>query len=192
MKVFSLIFLAAMFWNWRPNFADPFLASTYVHNAEPQYWLVDSGASRTVIAESALGKYKILKERHLDEPLLFQTADAGEVVVQKEVVVECYFRVLNFDDNASSRTCIQKFEIRAVVGPVQHNLLSVSQLVRSGHHFVFDSDGCVIQVSELKRINCTIWCGVPWVESRTRIDRVTKSGPKSSSSSDARDRHDCN
>jgi hypothetical protein len=66
---------------------------TYVHNPEPQYWLVDSGASRTVIADSALGQYKILKERTLEEPLLFHT-DAGE---GDQGSHHSYFCVLSFD-----------------------------------------------------------------------------------------------
>eukprot|EP00435_Cladocopium_sp_Y103_P044265 s1257_g12.t1 len=84
VSVFSMLFLAANFWKWKPNFVDPFLVSSYVHNSEPQYWLVDSGASRTVIAESAVSQYKSLKERTLAEPLLFHTADAGEVRVSHQ------------------------------------------------------------------------------------------------------------
>lgn len=45
VSLFSMMFLPVTFWNWGPNFCDPFFGM--------HIW--DSGASRTVIADSASG-----------------------------------------------------------------------------------------------------------------------------------------
>lgn len=118
--------------------AKPFLSQIQTTGMEPNYWLVDTGASRTVMSHDAVKMYKVLRERKLEEPLIFYTANAEEVRIDKEVFIEVFFRVVDIN----GKTKIQKFELRSAVGPVQHNLLGVAQMVRTGAALEFNHDGC--------------------------------------------------
>ena len=131
----------------------PFLSQIQTTGMEPNYWLVDTGASRTVMSEDAVKMYKVLKERKLTEPLVFYTASAEDVRIDREVFIEVFFRVTDF----SGKTKLQRFELRSTVGPVQHNLLGVAQMVRTGAALEFNHDGCRIFVSETSHIDCNIW-----------------------------------
>ena len=150
----------------------PFLNSAQFPEEEHQFWIIDSGASRTVIGEQHLKHYKILRQRELDHPLVFGTADGNLVACMSEVFIEVKFRVWGED-----KLHWQRFEIRAVVGPVSHNLLSVSQLARSGNEFVFNADECYIHMNDWKKIPCLIWCGVPWLEAKTKSGKTGKGFP---------------
>ena len=145
-----------------PFQAKPFLSQIQMTGMEPNYWLVDTGASRTVISDDAVKMYKVLRERRLDEPLVFYTANAAEVRIDKEVFIEVVFKVIDF----KGKSKLQRFELRAAVGPVQHNLIGVAQMVRTGASLHYDHDGCKIFVSETSHIDCSIWCGVPWIEAK--------------------------
>ena len=157
--------------SFNKQFTRAFLSASVASDEEPNYWLVDSGASRTVISEQFLRHYKVVKERTLPVPIVFSTADNSKISIDKEVLVECWFRV---HDEETGKTHVQLYEMRCVVGPVQHNLLAVSQLARCGNTFVWDPDGCSIVCGPGSSIHCLIWSGVPWVESRPRRSKTMK------------------
>ena len=142
--------------------AKPFLSQIQTVGMEPSFWLVDTGASRTVMSDDAVKMYRVIRERKLEDPLIFYTASAEEVRIDREVVIEAFFKVCDF--NGRSKT--QRFELRAAVGPVQHNLIGVSKMVRTGAALEYNHDGCKIFVSESSHIDCHIWCGVPWIEAK--------------------------
>ena len=50
-----------------------------------------------------------------------------------------------------------RYEIRAIVGPVEHNLLSVHGLTRMGATFTFGPNSCSIQIADIRRMSCEIW-----------------------------------
>ena len=144
----------------------------------PVFWLVDTGASRSVISESALGSYHISKDRSLNPPLLFRTASGQEVSTDREVIVEVWFKTHDVDDGSER---LMKFELRAVVGPVEHNLLSVCQMTRAGHSFFASASECCIYVGETKQLSCEMWSGVPWLHAKIKGSKSpTKSSLKKS------------
>lgn len=143
---------------------------------QPVFWLVDSGASRSVISESALGSYRITKDRSLNPPLLFRTASGQEVTTDREVIVAVWFKTVDVDDDSEK---LMKFELRAVVGPVEHNLLSVCQMTRAGHSFFASASECCIYVGETRQLTCEMWSGVPWLHAKLKSSRSsTKSSLK--------------
>ena len=145
----------------------PFLSQIQTVGMEPTYWLVGTRASRTVMSDDAVKMYKVLRERNLEEPLVFYTANAEEVRISREVFIEVFFKVVDFN----GRSRLQRFELRAAVGPVQHNLIGVAQMVRTGASLEFNHEGCKIFVSEFSHIDCHIWCGVPWIEAKVSKSR---------------------
>ena len=58
---------------------------------DPYVWLVDSGASRTVVSIEALSAYRVLRERNLTSPIHFRTASGEEVQIAHECMLEVLF-----------------------------------------------------------------------------------------------------
>lgn len=52
------------------------------------WWLLDSGASRSVVAEKFLSAYEVSKERRVEPPLTFSTASGERVEIRREVVLK--------------------------------------------------------------------------------------------------------
>ena len=150
----------------------PFFSSATETPIEAGYWLVDSGASRTVVSSDALSAYRIIRERCLDNPLSFQTASGDAIHVSREVFIEVYFRT-QVDFQTEYEKCkTLRYELRCVVAPVQHNLLSVTQLVGKGAKFEMSGDGTFIILDERKQLICDVWSGVPWLHASLRNKAV--------------------
>ena len=61
-------------------FAPYLLSSNFQELDLGLWWLLDSGASRSVVAEKFLSRYDVVKTRILDEPLVFSAADGNTCV----------------------------------------------------------------------------------------------------------------
>jgi len=105
---------------------------------EAGWWMLDSGASRTVISRRSLHFYTINRSRKLNPPMVFFTASGERVEIEDEVVVVARFRMTS---EPKSKT----LEIRALVSDVQHNLLSVGQCVSRGWNFHYTQDEVVLE-----------------------------------------------
>ena len=92
-----------------------------------EWWLIDSGASRSVISERFVSQYRVVKSRELPQPMKFTTANGDTVSVNREVVVSVGLEL--FMKGSLTKSQVQ---IRAMISPVEHNLLSTSQLCRVG------------------------------------------------------------
>ena len=137
---------------------------------DPYVWLVDSGASRTVVSIEVLSAYRVLRERNLTSPIHFRTASGEEVHIGHECMLEVLFpTIVEFDDQEKSK--LARYEIRAVVGPVEHNLLSVFSLTRLGATFEYGPDGCHIRIGDMRRMDCEIWANVPWLRAHRKKNR---------------------
>ena len=164
--------------------AEPFF---FCQNLEPHdtyLWLVDSGASRTVVSEHALQVYKVLRVRQLEKPIQFRTASGEQVGIDRECMLEVFFPTyIEFEDHDKSKMI--RYEVRSVIGPVEHNLLSVHSLTRMGATFQFGPESSSIQVYDIRRIDCNIWANVPWIRAHRRKGR----GSSGSSSRDIEMEH---
>ena len=141
-------------------------------DSEAYLWLLDSGASRSVISTKYVHRYKILYKRELEQPLTFSTASGEHVEVRTELMVEAFFWVW---EESLKKHIKRNFELRCLLSPVQHNLLSLGQMARHGWRFVLDEFGpqafwgtCHFLVE--------MWGGVPWVSSSLRSRKSEISG----------------
>ena len=149
----------------------PFFICQSTTEHDPYLWLVDSGASRTVVSAEALNAYRVLREREMPTPIQFRTASGEQVGISKECMLEVFFPTLiEYDDHEKAK--LIRYEVRAVIGPVEHNLLSVHSLTRMGATFEFGPDDCLIRVSDIRRMQRTIWASVPWVRAHCRKHRT--------------------
>ena len=144
------------------------------------WWLIDSGASRSVVGEQFLSRYEAMKERLISPPLVFTTASGERMSVDREA---CIRLPLEFHQNES---VVHKFVVvRALVAPVEHNLLSAHQMTRHGWTFAMRKDSCVLSLGSLVCYP-TIWACCPWIKCREdernpSVDRSSTSTSKSKS-----------
>ena len=102
------------------------------------FWLLDSGASRSVLAERFAHRYRVLYERKLENPLVFSTASGEQMSVEDEVMIQAHFWI--WESNIG-KYLKRDFELRCLKSNTQHNLLSMGQMCRQGWHFKMTEEG---------------------------------------------------
>ena len=89
-------------------------------------------------------------------PINFRTASGEPVAIGRECMLEVFFpTMIEHEDGEKAK--VFRYEIRAIVGPVEHNLLSVHGLTRMGATFTFGPNSCSIQIADIRRMSCEIW-----------------------------------
>ena len=134
---------------------------------EGAWWLIDSGASRSVLSTRFLKFYKVLRSRTLPEPLCFTTANGQEVFIDQEVVVTVRFLARPVESDASHKPSWTSFQLRCLVSDVQHNLISAGQVVRQGWSLVMNEDSLEVRSPEMV-LTASMWAGCPWMKSSVK------------------------
>ena len=124
------------------------------------WWLIDSGASRSVLSTSFVNKYEIVKERKLVPPLRFTTASGETMEIDREVF--CKLPLSFYEHNVIVQ---RQVTVRALVAPVQHNLLSVYQMSRQGWTFLMRKELCSLSLGQMTYYPL-IWASCPWIKCR--------------------------
>ena len=96
---------------------------TWSDSMDGALWLLDSGASKSVVNPKHLHLYRVLHKRELPRPLVFSTANGDTVEVLEEVILEAFFWIF---DGRFQKWLKRSFELRCLVSDVQHNLLSAT------------------------------------------------------------------
>ena len=120
------------------------------------WWLLDSGASRSVVSDRFLHLYEIVQERKLEPPLIFSTASGERVKIDREVKIRMKLGLLGPDGLNHSTPVV----MRALVSPVEHNLLSVGQVARQGWCFNMDQSGCKLTMKD-RKLYPVMWGSCP-------------------------------
>lgn len=119
-----------------------------------EWWLLDSGASRSVLSTKFV-KDLPSRERPLPEPLGFTTASGEPVDIDREAYVGV---TLGLDRHG--KIARQKCSLRCMIANVEHNLLSITQLVRMGLNFSTNSRETLLEFKVL--IDRPVaWSGAP-------------------------------
>ena len=120
------------------------------------FWLIDSGASNSVIAERFLDQYKIVKEESVSHLGQFVIPNGQTIRMKRAVVIEANFWVNNGH--------LVRCHIHCVVAQIQHNVLSSGQLLRCGWKpDSIDSKFSFYHESGKQRLCVEIWCNCPWL-----------------------------
>lgn len=114
---------------------------------EGSLWLLDSGASKSVLNPQHLPLYKCLHRRTLPVPLRFSTANGDTVEVSEEVFIEAWFLVF---DTQTNRTLKKSFELRCLLSDVQRNLISVMQMAKQGFEVVMSEEGYFVSFGSVQ------------------------------------------
>ena len=119
------------------------------------WWLLDSGASRSVISEKYLDMYQVTKQRELQPPIVFSTASGEKVEISKEVVVRMSLR--------HEHGMIKGLLVRCLVSQVEHNLISVFGVCRQGWTFRMTQELCEVTIGAY-RLYPILWSNCPWLK----------------------------
>ena len=145
-----------------PQLMQPLLQPLFFSNVEDlnlaSWWLMDSGASRSVVSNKFLDRYQVEKTRDLEQPLGFSTASGQRVEITREVVVKVPVELYSRD-----KQVVMPVSIRALVSDVEHNLLSVVEMARKGWEFVVNQKECVVSIGQYK-LYPIMWANCPWLK----------------------------
>ena len=163
--------------------ANPYVLHSNFEELDLAYWwLLDSGASKSVVSKRYLDRYEIVRSRTLETPLVFQTADGNRISINFEVVLKVGLNLLEAE---TGRPTLRTVQVRALVSTVEHHLLSVYQVCRQGWSFKMSGDQCELQLKHLK-CHPIIWSFCPWLKAidlREESQHAQVSKPKGSRSS---------
>ena len=145
------------------NSCSPLLSSTGVFggNHENNWWLVDSGASVTVLSEQTLKQscYEILNEETVTNGPKYFAANGTAVVMKRRVTLKAFVSLM---ENGQLEGC--SIELTALVGGTCNNILSTSQLVEKGWKVEMSGRACTLTHEASGRYSELVsWGGCPWI-----------------------------
>ena len=145
------------------NSCSPLLSSTGVFggNHENNWWLVDSGASVTVLSEQTLKQscYEILNEETVTNGPRYFAANGTAVVMKRRVTLKAFVSLM---ENGQLEGC--SIELTALVGETCNNILSTSQLVEKGWKVEMSGRACTLTHEASGRYSELVsWGGCPWI-----------------------------
>ena len=126
------------------------------------YWLVDSGASASVISESSLQHLNVISENIVHSKISdeFTTATGEPLPMLKCVVIEIWIQAKHV---TSSRLVALPCQVSCLVAKVlQHNVLSLGSLLDSGWN-IRNSGKDLILCHDGFELNLISWQNCPWI-----------------------------
>ena len=148
---------------------------TWSDSMDGALWLLDSGASKSVVNPKHLHLYRVLHKRELPRPLVFSTANGDTVEVLEEVILEAFFWIF---DGRFQKWLKRSFELRCLVSDVQHNLLSALQIARQGFEIAINEGECSISYGDIQ-FAVEIWGNCPWITASVSSRQTRRPGRSS-------------
>ena len=137
------------------------LLSQVADNTDASWWLLDSGASTSVLAESNLSAFRSVL--HDSEGLGSYKAANGSSVNMSgtaEIGVQMHMSGTSGDD-----WCWKKARLNVLVGSIRHNILSITSLADSGWRFTQGPKGFDLFHEKLGMhcLDVAYFANCPWV-----------------------------
>ena len=124
------------------------------------YWLLDSGAACSVLAEQNKECYKRVS-RGRDVSGRYLAANGTPVQMGEKVLASVLFAVERSDGTQDS----QKFQLECNIGQTAHNIISTTQLMKKGWIFVQSNSGSFLVHEPTKTFigEVLYWGSCPWI-----------------------------
>ena len=141
---------------------------------DASWWLLDSGASTSVLAESNLTAFgtQVTSEHMMDR---YSAANGSQVRMcgTTDICVHMYMA-----DDSGGRSMWKKAYMKVLVGSIKHNILSVTSLANSGWRFTQGPAGFDLYHTELNLhcVETAYFSNCPWVRMRPEWFVATCSG----------------
>ena len=159
------------------------LLSQVADNTDASWWLLDSGASTSVLAESNLSAFRSVLQ---DSEGLggYRAANGSSVNMSgtAEIGVQMHMSGTSGDD-----WCWKKARLNVLVGSIRHNILSITSLADSGWRFTQGPKGFDLfhEKLGLHCLDVAYFANCPWV--RLYPDVGSSAGKSDLTVSDTRD-----
>ena len=138
------------------------LLSQLAEETDSTWWLLDSGASTTVLAESSVNTFRTLV-KHMNAPDLdgFRAANGSKVAMSGQGDLSVH---LLMADSWGTQTWKQA-RMKVMVGQIRHNVLSVTALAHSGWFFSQGPHGFDLSLPSagLHAVETGYFANCPWV-----------------------------
>ena len=126
------------------------------------WWLIDSGASASVVSSRFLSEYEVLHQVSLpaNKAEGFSSA-SGEVIVPTSVAcIQAFFRMNSIENPRKEE--LKECLITAFVADVPNNVVSVGTLLKKG--WCLGNNGAFMEITKDGfRLQITTWHNVPWM-----------------------------
>ena len=124
------------------------------------YWLLDSGAACSVLAEQNKECYKRVS-RGRDVSGRYLAANGTPVQMGGKVLASVLFAVERSDGTQDS----QEFQLECNIGQTAHNIISTTQLMKKGWTFVQSNSGSFLVHEPTKTFigEVLYWGSCPWI-----------------------------
>ena len=124
------------------------------------YWLLDSGAACSVLAEQNKECYRRVS-RGRDVSGRYLAANGTPVEMGEKVLASVLFAVERSDGTQDS----QEFQLECNIGQTAHNIISTTQLMKKGWTFVQSNSGSFLVHEPTKTFigEVLYWGSCPWI-----------------------------
>ena len=134
--------------------------------SDSSWWLLDSGASTTVLSAKFAHEYGVDVSKMFSKDSPYRAANGTPVKMLGKA--EVGVGVVMVDEWGESRVK-RHAKLRAMVGNIQHNIISTTSLCKTGWQFWQGEDWCELinTVSGEKATEVGFFAGCPWVKLHT-------------------------
>ena len=131
--------------------------------SDSSWWLLDSGASTTVLSEKFAHEYGVDVSKMFSKDSPYRAANGTPVKMLGKA--EVGVGVVMVDEWGESRVK-RHAKLRAMIGNIQHNIISTTSLCKTGWQFWQGEDWCELinTVSGEKATEVGFFAGCPWVK----------------------------
>ena len=142
---------------WMPSLGP--LLSEVIHE-DSTWWLLDSGASATVLAQSCCDAYGVNVPSSCMDQSKYRAANGSpvEITGQAEFSVWMFLRSEQQDE-------WKKAQLKCLVGNIRHNIISTTLLCKSGWYFKQEPNGFSLEHAATHKtlLETAYFAGCPWV-----------------------------
>ena len=143
-------------------FLQPLLSEMYVNEDDGSWWLLDSGASTTVMSSKHLGLYKAQCEETYDGSL-YRAANGTTVDMHGQAEVCAWVALHDWRTDAVKH---RRARLRTLVADIRSNIISTTTLCAAGWKFVQDKNSFQVVDAQSGEVATDIayFAGCPWIK----------------------------
>ena len=143
-------------------FLRPLLSEMYVNEDDGSWWLLDSGASTTVMSSKHLGLYKAQCEETYDGSL-YRAANGTTVDMHGQAEVCAWVALHDWRTDAVKH---RRARLRTLVADIRSNIISTTTLCAAGWKFVQDKNSFQVVDAQSGEVATDIayFAGCPWIK----------------------------
>ena len=142
---------------------DALMVSQVATDDSWSWWVLDSGASVTVMSAQYETQYTFSELGEVTQKGGFAAANGSPVKMTKRGCAKVSFEI--FKSRESDEKRVHSVSLKCFVGNTKHNILSFPQLMENGWDIHFTSSGCYLEHHSGVVIGEIAWhCGCPWLK----------------------------